>query len=58
MEAGAYRVWKLVTEAHTRQRSRQLQVPSYKDLRTTQGYFHVRESRLLKAAVRLNRKPE
>jgi integrase len=34
------------------------QLARHKDLRTTQGYFHVRESRLLKAAVRLNRKTE
>jgi integrase len=34
------------------------QLARHKDLRTTQGYFHVRESRLLKAAVRLNRKAE
>jgi site-specific recombinase XerD len=27
----------------------------HKDLRTTQAYFHVRNSRLLRAAVRLNR---
>ena len=27
----------------------------HKDLRTTQAYFHVRNSRVLKAAVRLNR---
>jgi integrase len=30
----------------------------HKDLRTTQGYFHARQSRLLKAAVRLERKAE
>jgi integrase len=34
------------------------QLARHRDLRTTQGYFHVRESRLLKAAVRLNRKAE
>jgi integrase len=30
----------------------------HKDLRTTQGYLHPRESRVLAAAVRLNRQPE
>jgi hypothetical protein len=34
------------------------QLARHKDLRTTQRCFHVRGSRLLKAAVRLNRKTE
>ena len=34
------------------------QLARHKDLRTTQGYFHARQSRLLNAAVRLNRKAE
>jgi integrase len=34
------------------------QLARHKDLRTTQGYFHARQSRLLKAAIRLDRKGE